>query len=342
MQLWLTKNGRWDSPKFFLGESYGGTRAALMPNILMGGPSYPGYLRAITLNGVIVLVNTLGWPLGGPGLDPTVLAATGFPNLAAAAWYHQKIDRRGRSLQAFYDEATQFALTQYLEALHKEADGTLTPAERAAVQEKLTQFTGLPPAAFHDKLSLSYGEFTKQLLADRGLDIGSYDSRFTTPHGRGGGDPVADDAALGRSFPVLTGAFLDMQHSKLKVDLDRPFAAIKWRDLLVHWNMKRRESWAEATSEAPPGQYPATHGSNAEELAVAMSRNDRLYAMIATGYYDLLMPPAQARFAAQKAGIPKERLVIEPFEAGHEPYVDAAVTKQLANDIRAMIRKASR
>jgi hypothetical protein len=106
--------------------------------------------------------------------------------------------------------------------------------------------------------------------------------------------------------------------------------------------MKRRESWAEATSEAPPGQYPATHGSNAEELAVAMNRNDRLYAMIATGYYDLLMPPAQARFAAQKAGIPKERLIIEPFEAGHEPYVDAAVTKQLANDIRAMIRKASR
>jgi carboxypeptidase C (cathepsin A) len=312
-----------------------------MPNILMGGPSYPGYLRAITLNGVIVLVNTLGYPIGTEGIGPIATAATVLPNQAAAAWYHQKIERRGRSLESFYEEATHFAVTEYLDALHREADHTLTDTQRAAVQSKLSYFTGLPAAAFQAKLSLSNAEFSQELLADRGLDIGVYDSRFTFPHQHGEGDPVADDAALSRSFPVLTGSFHEMQHAKMKVTIDRPFAAIQWRELLVNWNGKRKGDWTGASNEE--GQrYPARHGNNAEELAAAMRRNDKMYAMVATGYYDMLMPPAAARFAIEHAGIPKERLILEPLEAGHEPYIDAGVAKQLANAIRAMIRKASR
>ena len=59
-------------------------------------------------------------------------AATNLPN-QAAAWYHNKIDRRGRTLEVFYEEATQFAVTQYADALRKEADKTLTAMERAGV-----------------------------------------------------------------------------------------------------------------------------------------------------------------------------------------------------------------
>ena len=301
IQLWLNENGRWNSPKFFLGESYGGTRAALIPGILFGGPRYPGYLRAITLNGVIVLVNGLGMALGNDGIGPIWTAATDFPNQALAAWYHQKIDRRGRSLEVFYEEATRFAFSQYADALHKEADKTLTAQERAAVVAKLGEFTGLQASAFDKKLALSHEEFSQTLLADRGLDIGVYDSRYTFPHGRGGGDPVADDAALSRTFPVLTAAFLNMEHDKLQVKMDRPFAAIKWRDLLGSWNFKRRETWT--------SNYPAAHGgTNADELAWAMNRNDKLYAMVATGYYDQLFSPAGAQYVTEQAGIPKDRL----------------------------------
>lgn len=341
IQLWLTRNGRWNSAKFFLGESYGGTRAALIPDILAGGPSYPGLLRAISLNGVIVLVNTLGWPLGAAGIGPIWTAATDFPNQAAAAWYHNRIDRRGRTLQAFYEEVTQFAMTQYADALRKEASNALTPAERAAVVAKLVEFTGLGAGAFDQKLALPREEFSKLLLADQDLDIGMYDSRFTFPHDRNRGDVVADDAALGRSFPILTGAFLEMEHTRLKVNMDRPFVAIHWRDLLSSWNFARRTDWSGSSgAHGSDRSAPAQHGDNAEDLATAMRRNRRLYAMVATGYYDLLMSPAQARFATERAGIPKERLILEPFEAGHEPYLDAGVAR-LADDIRAMIRKAS-
>jgi hypothetical protein len=215
MQLWLTQNGRWNSPKFFMGESYGGTRAALLPNVLMGGPTYPGLLRAITLNGTISLVNGLG--LGGIGADgpgPAWTAAMAFPNQALAAWYHQSIDRKGRSLAQFYEEATRFAFGDYVDALRREADKSLTPDQRTAIVARIGEFTGLGAAALQKSLSLDEWAFSKAALADRGLTVGVYDSRFTFRQAGSGGDPVADDPALGRFFPVLTGAFLELQAAR--------------------------------------------------------------------------------------------------------------------------------
>lgn len=57
-----------------------------------------------------------------------------------------------------------------------------------------------------------------------------------------------------------------------------------------------------------------------------MTRNDSLYAMVVTGYYDLLLTPVQAKYATEQAAIPKDRLILEPVEAGHMPYVDSGAT----------------
>jgi carboxypeptidase C (cathepsin A) len=90
------------------------------------------------------------------------------------------------------------------------------------------------------------------------------------------------------------------------------------------------------------GYRPGKFATNAEELASAMNRNDRMYALVATGYYDLIMSPAQARYATEHAGIPKERLTLVNYEAGHEPYVDGPSGVIVTNAIRDLIRKASR
>ena len=337
IQLWLSKNGRWDSPKFFLGESYGGTRAALIPNILLGGPNYPGYTRAISLNGVIVMSNGLGWPVGADGIGTTWLSASSLPDFAATAWYHNRIDRKGRTLRQFYDEVWQFASGEFVIALQKEAVQVLPPEERQAVVAKLCGFTGLPAAAFEKSLSISASDFAQALLADSHLRISVYDSRYTAPAANNGEDAVADDPFLMRAFPVFGGAFLEEESTQLKVHMDRPYAAIHFRDLNAHWNYTRRATWVEGSGD----QYKPKHfKTNAEELAVAMTRNDSLYAMVVTGYYDLLLTPAQAKYATEQAGIPKDRLILEPVEAGHMPYVDSGATP-LINDIRAMVRKAS-
>lgn len=331
IQLWLSKNDRWESAKFFLGESYGGTRAALLPNAAMGSPLTTGYMRGIALNGVIVLSNGLGFPIGGDGIGPHWLAATALPSQAATAWYHNKIERRGRSLPAFYEEATQFAFSQYVDALRKEADKSLPAAERAAVVDKIIEFTGVPASALAAKLSLSQEEFAKTVLADRGLEVGVYDSRYTYPQAGGNSDPTADDALLSRTFPVTTGAFLALERDKLKVQMHRPFAAIMWRDLLAKWNFNRKE-WT---------TYPAFKGNNGQELALAMHRNDNLHVLIGCGYYDLLTSPAQARYVVESTGMPKDRAIVRGYVGGHEPYVDRATRVQLLDDIRTTILKAS-
>jgi len=98
--------------------------------------------------------------------------------------------------------------------------------------------------------------------------------------------------------------------------MDRPYAAIHFRDLNAHWNYTRRATWVEGSGD----QYKPKHfKTNAEELAVAMTRNDSLYAMVVTGYYDLLLTPAQAKYATEQAAIPWDRLILEPVEAGHMP-----------------------
>ena len=170
--------------------------------------------------------------------------------------------------------------------------------------------------------------------------VGVFDSRYTLPTSAGV-DPVAGDPALSRTFPVLTGAQLHLERSKLQVKLNRPYAAIRWRDLLDHWSFEHRKNWSqwEAVGDGTP-TTPVVHGTNAEELALAMNRNDHLYALVATGYYDLQMSPAQARLAAERAKVPMDRLTFSNFEAGHEVYIDQA-NAGLVRDIRAMIAKAS-
>lgn len=331
MHTWVSRRGRWDSPKFFLGESYGGTRAALVARAINGGPNYPGILRAMPLNGVISVVNGLGLPVGNEGIGPIAGAVVRMPGLAATAWYHQTIDRAGRTLDEYFNEAYRFATTEYLAAAQKEAKGELRSSERASVVARIVSYTGLPAAVFDQSLIPNEMVFAEQMLADRGLTIGMYDSRYTLPAGRGGGDPAADDAALARSFPVVSGALHNAEYSKLKVAMDRPFVAIRWRGLLDNWKFEH----------GPVTFGEKFKGNNADELAAMMRRNDRMHLMVASGYYDLVVPAAMGRYATALAGIPTDRLVVKEYAGGHEPYFDAGNRHVFVEDVREFIRKAS-
>ena len=138
IELWLSEHGRWNAPKFVMGESYGSVRAAVLPRALMGGPMYVGMMRGITLNGVILLGTTLGARTGGgeAGGDDLRQALT-LPAMADTAWYHGRIDRRGRNLETFHAEVLAFARGDYFESLKKARAGSLTSAERSATTARL-------------------------------------------------------------------------------------------------------------------------------------------------------------------------------------------------------------
>jgi len=326
IDLWLSRNGRWNSPKFVMGESYGSTRAALLPRALMGGPTYNGVMRGITLNGIILLGTTLaGNPHAPSDEDKEASAALAAPCYAAAAWYHGRIDRAGRSLAEYYDEVSRFAETDYRSALHQAAAGTLADETRKAVAARLAAYIGLPVEQIPADLKLSNDGFARKLLADRGSDIGLYDSRYTLPLAHDGHEPVADDPAMGQYVPGFVAAFHDELSNDLGVRMDRPYYPITWRGLLDKWNWDR--------AQVPPGQ------SFAQDLATAMRRGGKLQVLVASGYYDMVTSPALARHEIEQAGLPSDRVTFRTYESGHMLYV-GGTSKAFADDVRALIRSA--
>ena len=328
IELWLTDHRRWNSPKFVMGESYGSIRAAVLPRALMGGPLYVGTMRGITLNGIVLLGTTLSPHPGQPGSDgPEMYHALGLPAFADTAWYHNKIDRKGRSLEAFHQEALALAKGAYVDALRKEKAGTLAPADRAAIVARLADYTGLPASAYETSLAMTDGDYARRVLGDQGLQVGAYDSRYTLPLVSSGGDPVADDPAMGRYVPGFVAAFHQMVAADLGVTMNRPYGAIVWKDLLPAWN------WNRATTVL--GQ------SYAADLAVALRRNATLRVMVASGYYDLTTPSAPAEHEVELAGLPPDRVMIRRYASGHMLYIgDTAAA--FADDVRILIRDATK
>ncbi|MFN3514816.1 MAG: S10 family peptidase [Phenylobacterium sp.] len=328
IELWLTEHGRWNAPKYVMGESYGSIRAAVLPRALMGGPLYVGLMRGITLNGVILLGATLdARPGQGGAADAEMRQALQLPALADTAWAHEKIDRGGRSLEAFHEEALAFAKGDYLQALRREKAGELSADERGRVASRLAGYTGLPAEAWARNLKLSDQEFSRRLLADRGLQVGVYDSRYTLPLAGSGHDPVGDDPAMGRYVPGFVAAFHQMVRDDLKVRMDRPYGAIVWKDLLPAWNWNR--------TGVPPGQ------SFAVDLAVAMRRNEALNVLVASGYYDLATHAAPAEQALEDAGLPRERLMVRRYASGHMLYI-GDTAEAFAADVRTLIARSRR
>ena len=168
--------GRWNSPKYLFGESYGTTRSAALINLLETG-------RNIDFNGVILLSQVLcydngaDWPQLNPGIDlPYQLA---LPTYTATAWYHHKLPDAPGELAPLLAEVEQFAMTEYAVALG--AGSALAPEQRQAIVAKLRRYTG--PADYSDKsdLRINAGQFEKTLKGDSDTTSGRLDTRFSGP-----------------------------------------------------------------------------------------------------------------------------------------------------------------
>src|ERR1700758_1115140 len=164
----ITKYGRWNSPKYIFGESYGTTRSAVLANILENSHN-------VDLNGVILLSQIFNFttdidsPRDNPGMDlPYELA---LPTYAATAWYHKKLPQQPPALEPFLKEVEDFAMGPYAHALALGTD--VSDAEKKQVAEKLHQYTGLPADYFEKaNLRVSGGQFEKTLQDDQNLTTG--------------------------------------------------------------------------------------------------------------------------------------------------------------------------
>lgn len=326
IEAWLTEHGRWNSKKFLMGESYGGTRVAVMPRALMGGPFFGGTLRGITIDGIVMVSPSLSPSLA---LDTSAMAAAlDLPTLAATAWYHGRVARDGRSAAQFYEEVKRFGTADYKDALERLAKGQLPAAEKSAVAARLAALTGVSAGEWERRdLRLPAGEFRKLLLGKQGLEAGAYDSRYTMPLANSGRDPVADDPAMGKYTPGFIAAFHQMIRNELRVSMPIPYNAITWADVNFGWRWNRPAGGPDAT---PVG-----------DLAMAMRRTEGMRLMVASGLYDFATTPARAEYDLAGGNLPRDRVFLRNYESGHMLYL-GDTAEAFANDVRALIESKLR
>lgn len=325
IEQWLRENGRWNSPKYLLSESYGTIRAAEVAKLLAGGPMETGRMDGVTLNGVILLGQSMDMSRGGSADDREY--ANALPTLAATACYFGK-GPAGCTAEGQATAARAFVQNSYVEALH--AGSALPEAQRGAIADRLATLTGLPRAFVLDHdLRVDPHAFARELLADRGQQIGAYDARYTLPLSPNGNDPVADDPAMGQYVPGFVTALKVHMRRDLGVTLDMPYEAIAFRTVNAKWDYG-----------FGPG-IPV--GRNfGDDLGVAMRRNPDLRLMVGAGYYDLVTTLGSAEYLVAHSGIPAERTSFHYYESGHMPYLGDKARVALARDVRAFVSASSR
>lgn len=319
IESWVRTHNRWNSPKYLVSESYGTVRAALVARALAGGPFETGAMNGITLNGVILLGQSMDMGLAGD-----VQYVNSLPSLAAVACYFGRVQPNCNPVDQA-EAARRFGSADYVQALYR--GEALEADRRSAVAHRLSELIGLPENVIeaHD-LRVTTADFAKLLLADKGQELGMYDARYTLPLASSGKDPVADDPAMGQYAPGFVAAFNQYAHDDLRVKLDAPYRVIAFRDVNARWDYG-----------LGPGVPPSSNF--ALDLAVAMRRNPSLRIMVGCGLYDLVTTMGSAEYTITHAGIPLDRTIFHYYASGHMPYLGAAPRKQLATDIRAFVTR---
>jgi carboxypeptidase C (cathepsin A) len=329
INTYISRNGRWNSPKFLIGESYGTFRSAAVGNYLQN--RYTMHLNGIVLISSVLDLSTITFGAGDDRVYVYYL-----PSYAAVAWYHKALKNRPGNLAAFVEEARQYAKGEYASALFK--GEKLSAAERDAVAKRLAYFTGLSEEYLvKADLRVTLGQFNIELQRSKGLTIGRIDARYTgfTP------DIQAESAQGDPEGPAVGGAYTAVlntyNHEELKFGMDKMYNN---RSGGGAWNWVRGAGGRGGGGGGFPGA-PNVQG----DLFQAMITNPRLLVEVENGYYDFATPFFATEFTMEHLGLPaalQGNVALKYYEAGHMMYLHDASRVALHNNIAAFIDKATK
>jgi carboxypeptidase C (cathepsin A) len=318
IRLWLSENGRWNSPKYLGGESYGTTRSAAVVNQLEGA------YNDVSLNGIILISTILdfGAQANVPGNEmPYILF---LPSMAAAAHFHGKAPADSGPIEAFVEEARRFAAGDYAAALLK--GQKLQGEERASIRRRLARFTGLSEAYLESAdLRVSDQRFYKELLRDRGLVIGRLDARYTGRDYDNAGEAPDNDPSFYGIDAGYTAALNQWVRGRLGFGTERQYATIAG---LGQWNWDLDDLGGDSRFYKNVAPY----------LGRAMRENSGLRIFVGQGWFDFATPFFGAEYSLSRTGIPQDRIHYRYYGSGHMMYVRDEDRSQLSRDVRDFIR----
>ncbi len=324
---YLIEQGRMNSPKFLLGESYGTFRnAGIMDHMLNQG---------IAMNGVIMVsavfdLRTLIFPP-----DDDIPYLMHFPTYAASAWYHNQIPDKEPNLEKFIDEIRSFTENSYAPALFK--GDRISSEQKNTVAGQLAKYTGLSKDYWlKSNLKVAGSEYFAEALRSKGLVIGRLDSRYTGINQDlisqfGSHDPQS--AAISPAY--ITG-FLDYFHNTLGVrkDLQYTITAGRREGFEWDWYHKGNERW---NTQAAINTAP--------DMARALSRDPNMKVLILNGYYDIATVFYGVEYTIDHLGLTPEirdNIIMKYYEAGHMMYTHHPSLIKFKEDVGSFILEQSK
>lgn len=310
INTFVSRNDRWVSPKFLIGESYGTTRVAGLAGELQDS-------NWMYLNGVILVSPTgLGVDREGPVGDALTL-----PYFTAAAWYHEVLpaELQKQDLDEILPQVEEYTINEFIPALSR--GGVLGEERKADVAERAAYFSGLSKQAFLDhNLRVSTSFFWKELLRDRELTIGRLDSRYRGKDRQNAGVRYDYDPALTSWNHAFAPAINHYLRNVLGYKTD-----------LQYWLF------------GPVRPWDRTNNNTGENLREAMAQNPFLNVMIQSGYYDGGTPYFDAKYTMwnlDPSGKLQDRMSFKGYRSGHMMYLREEDISTSNNDIREFIRNS--
>jgi carboxypeptidase C (cathepsin A) len=318
IRLWTSRNGRWMSPKFLAGESYGTLRAAALAAHLQ--ERHGMFLNGVMLISSVLDMGTIRFTEGNDKPFPLFV-----PSYAAIAHYH---GRHGeRPLDDVLAAAEEFASRELPWALGRGA--RLSAEERTEAVRTLASLTGLDES-YVDRVNLriEHVRFFTELLRDRGLTTGRMDGRFTTWEPDGGREHMSDDASISRIMGAYAAGFNHYVRADLEYANDLPYEILSM-DVVRGWSYSDFEGRTVSAVDA---------------LSSAMRANPHLKVHVALGYYDGATPYFAAEHVLAHLAIPdelRENVESAYYPAGHMMYVHEPSRLQQSRDLANFIAVSS-
>jgi carboxypeptidase C (cathepsin A) len=328
IEQFLSKYGRWNSPKYVFGESYGTIRGPVLAEDLQND--------AVDLNGLILLsavpntdISADGDTLN-PGID--IPFALVLPTQAAVAWYHDKVPNKPANLEDFLAQVEKFAMGDYLTALN--AGSTLDAATKQKIAQQLSAYTGLSADYWMKaNLRVSGGQFEHELFRDSDKLAGRLDGRFSSY----ALDPLGEQAEYDPQSSSISSAYVslfnDYVRKTLNYGADQSYIPLNG-PVNQAWDFKHANPFGQAF----PGATNVL-----PDLAVTMGQNPTMKVMLNGGYYDLATAFYAAQFEFQHLPMDdklQSNITYAWYPSGHMVYANEASAKALHDNVAKFIESS--
>ena len=313
LNTFITRNNRWQSPKYIIGESYGGTR-------VMGLAAELQNKQWMYLNGVI-MVSPADYKVLRTG--SALSSSLNLPYYTAAAWYHKMLpeELQNKDLLEILPLSEEYAINKLIPAMAK--GGFISETERNKVAERMSYFSGINKnVILQHNLDLPKNYFWKELLRNKnGFTIGRLDSRYRGIDKRIAGESPDYNSEITSWLHSFTPAinYYIREHLKFKTD--------------VTYNVF-----------GPVGRWDNRNDNVREGLRQAMAQNPYLKVLIQSGYYDGATTYFNAKYTmwqTDPSGKMRDRFFFKGYRSGHMMYLRSEDLKKSNDDLRDFINKSS-